>query len=140
MRTQKPFEEPDDVPVRLVPFEWRFAPGIRETDKEPLKRAFGQAAFDWIMKAICEAVALLTPDSEPGVKVAFRVASGGSVTNHKTGQKVEILYTAIVRLKPHLTQVSLHLGSPEQIEQVSRISKRVFQHESAKAHGLLRDN
>jgi hypothetical protein len=53
---------------------------------------------------------------------------------------VGILYIAIVRPKPYLTEVSLYAGSPDQIKEAFRISKQTYQHESAKAHELLRDN
>jgi hypothetical protein len=89
-----------------------------------------QAALDWIGRNIREAVASLTLDPDQRLKVAFRTATGDLMTNHKTGQKVGILYTAIVRLKPKLTEISLYLGPPDQIKEAFRISKRTYQYES----------
>jgi hypothetical protein len=47
-------DELSDVPVKLAPFEWRFAPDIRKIDEKPLKQA-----LDWIGSAdgACSVVA-----------------------------------------------------------------------------------
>jgi hypothetical protein len=36
----------DDMPIDLAPMTWVFAPGIKKSDQEPLKRLFAQDAFD----------------------------------------------------------------------------------------------
>jgi hypothetical protein len=82
--------EPSDVPVKLAPFEWRFAPAVRKADEGPLKQAFAQAVLDWIGGAIREAVDSLTSDTGRRLKAAFRIESGGVVTNRKTGQSVAV--------------------------------------------------
>ena len=126
-----PSDEPLGVPVKLTCCEWRFPPGIRKADEEPLKQAFVCSAFDWLKRTIREAANSLASDPERRLKVAFRLSTGGITTNHKTGQMVQILYSAIVRLEPEPTEL-FHPGSPLQIKEIIRISKRTFQHESAK--------
>jgi len=132
MTSQQSLDEPGDVPIKLAALEWQFAPCIQKSDEESLKHVFVRAALEWIEKTIREAVGALQAD--PSLKSAFRVINGGSTTNHKTGQTIEILYCAIVRIKPHLTEVMLYLGTPEEVKQAFRICKRTHQEESAKAH------
>jgi hypothetical protein len=50
------FDEPGEMPIIFANFQWSFAPGIRERDKEPLKRIFAAAANQWLMENIRVAV------------------------------------------------------------------------------------
>ena len=78
-----PPDEPIAVPVKLACCEWRFAPGIRNADEEPLKQTFGRPAFDWLTNTLHEAASSLVSDPEHRLKVSFRLTAGAIVTNHK---------------------------------------------------------
>jgi hypothetical protein len=93
-----PPDEPGDAPVNLACCEWEFSPGIRKADEESLKQIFGRSAYNWLTKPLCEAASSLASDPTQRLKVAFRLSAGGITTNRRTGQKAQILYSAIVRL------------------------------------------
>jgi hypothetical protein len=87
------FAYPDNVPIKLAPFQWSFAPGIGEMDKDPLKRIFAEAAHRWLMENILEAVTALQAD--PDLKLAYRIGSSGTSTNRKTGQPSNFFVTPL---------------------------------------------